>query len=199
MESQQEPKMSAKRFKRLIKAECVDLMQTNVAAVIEGSSVENPEFKSQQFIDSAIESWRQELRMAAYIFGDSYGGMPTKAAFELLENEEFQPIHVEYLNSRNKNQLESNRIVTYSHKYLNIRLLMLIKADRMCSMNLEFTINVNVDTISNRSLCGMGMIEMKVEDNTMCGQMEVTGGLSTKLSVLKSFATADQEEHTVDI
>jgi hypothetical protein len=193
--------MLAKKLKRLIKQECVTLMQTNLADALEKATDRNPLFSNPDFLDASLESWREELRMSAYIFGDSYAGMPQVELERLLANEDFKLAESE--------QYQGKEILAYVHQYLKIMLVAVLQADRLVHMDLNFKLRVNARSVTPGSLCGMGMTRMHIDldgggdldqdapaTGVMTGKMDVTGGLSNKIYVLKSFVTSDQLEES---
>lgn len=165
--------------------ECVNLMQTNVFDVLQKISNKNPLFANQDFVESSLENWREELRASAFIFGDSYKGMSENDVRELVEGEDFEIYFDETAGHL--------KILGYRHKYLNIELAVEIAHGKLDLMTLEFKLRIDMNNITDKSMCGVGMLMMQANsDGVMVGKMNVTGGFLNKIYVLKSFVTADQ-------
>jgi hypothetical protein len=192
--------MSISKFKRLIKQERIDVMQTNVESMnIFGSKI-GQKLKQKfdvnddifgifqnQFNESVVDAWVGDMKASAYIFGDTYEGMSPEELTKTMSEEEFSVAATERV-------INGGSVLTFTHCYLDSAAVAFFRDGKLHKMNLCFKLKFQ-EEISPEKFCGLNIRSLNISDNIATGWLNTTDGLSIKFSVLKSLLTSDQPEY----
>lgn len=179
------------KFERLIKQERIAKMQIDMDGVLESFP---PGLRhNKKFQDSLINSWLDDLKASAFIFGDSYIGIPVEEIDQILLREDFKLAAEEQVPSE-----PSKTILTYIHSYLNIANVLFVEDNKVYKLNSCFRINIGTSGVLTEKLCGLGVKSLNVNDGMMTGQIDGSESLVAKLTVLKSLVKSDQPEYVFE-
>lgn len=172
--------MSITAFKRAIKQELVAEMQTNpwlVASEKTGLGIDHATTRSLATEMSTKHA--ADLRMAAFIFGDTYENQPIQESKDLMEEEGFE------LFSDDKDGK-----ILYLHESLGITAQVKYDyKDELVAIMLMCDMIIDKNELTPTSLTGLGAQGEIIDSRFNC-TVDATCGLSTKMYVLRHLATA---------
>lgn len=173
------------RFNNHIKRECADRLMSNpIAQAISTAAATSFGQISQVVVEESVTDYFLELRAAAFIFGDTYKGMVAEDAIKILFDEGFLPY-----------QEDPSKPVSFCHEYLGMRCFVTLgDEDKIHTIILRIHQTVNANLIKPHSLDFIGIINCDIRGNMMIADIDVTGGLRTKMHVLKSFVSSESNE-----
>lgn len=167
------------QFKRSIKQEMAAEMQINqylVAAEQTGKDINHRETRALA-LKLTLEHATQ-LRTSCFIFGDTIDNQPTDKTHEILLEEGFK------LYSDNLD----NQGSLYIHGSLGITARVTNVDGKLENILLICDYEVDMDLVTTDSLCGLGAFGEICNGKFDC-TVDATCGLSTKMHVLRHFAT----------
>lgn len=179
------------KFERLIKQERITKMQMDIEEILNSFPVGLRSNKGLR--NSSINSWLDDLKAAAFIFGDSYIGISVEEIDKILLREDFKLAATEKIPN-----VPSKSILTYVHSYLNIANVLFADDDKVYKLNSCFRINIGENNVLTEKLCGLGVKSLNVNDGMMTGQIDGSENLVAKLTVLKSLVKSDQQQYVFD-
>lgn len=175
-------KEQGKKFQRYLFQERIKDLKLNpyvVEAVKQKKPIDDPDVIEEAA--PKVEAWVKSNRAGAYIFGDSYDGMPVDDAIKMLMDEEFGP----------QTRLP-NGLIRFKHDYLGLATTPRLTEDgeRLKSIIIDVALVIRRDLLNPNDLSGIGFHEFEVQGNTLYGQLDATTGLQVKMWSLRSMAAS---------
>lgn len=157
-------------------------LQTNpyaIASTLIGKDIDHPDTVAlAEEPDGLVDRWREGCRRSAYVFDDTYEGMPISEAIKALLEEGFDPVD-------NKKK----RVVEFHHPGLS--LLAIPRSDGSGNLK-SIMVGVNTPIIVGKivpnTFCGLGLQDPEIVDDVLQATIDATGGFRTKMHVLRSIS-----------
>jgi len=177
-----------RKFELYMKRERVADLQRNPYLLAEAETGLPPEHpKTQSAIKKHVKQYNTLNRAGAYIFGDTYEGMPIEDALKIIINEGFTPVG-----------RTPNGAIRFQHQYLGIGSTPRCTPDgKLVAIALDLALSVRPQDVNEQTCCGLGLSDPELIGSTLHGQMDATGGLSAKMFVLKSMVKSDINENSI--
>lgn len=127
-----------------------------------------------------VARWNEDNRASAYIFGDTYAGMPIDEVLPIVLEAGFGPI----------GQMP-NGLVRFKHDYLGLALVIRCDNDqKMTAIVVDVALAIRPDLAKTSDFCGLGLCDPEVVGSTLHAQMDATGGFRVKMAGLRRMASA---------
>lgn len=127
-----------------------------------------------------IEKWAKENRAAAYIFGDTYEGMPIQKALDIILDEGFGPIG-----------RMPNGTIRFQHNYLGLALVPRCdKNGKLTAIAMDIALTIRPDLVKTSDFVGLGLCDAEVVGKILYASMDATGGFKVKMFALKNMVSA---------
>lgn len=177
-----------RKFDRAIKKERIMDLQINpyVTAMIEtGESIDHPD--TQRAIIEHTKSYITLNKSNAYIFGDTYGGMPLSEATAIMLKQEF----------RRDKILDNHHIgvTSFSHEYHDITGC-ISSSDGKTANGIELFARIYIGhgEVPIQTFNGLGVLEHTITNGYLNSHISATGGLEIKMAVLRRLAATPHTE-----
>ena len=170
----------AQKFEFHIREAIVADLQMNpyiAASMVTQKSIDDPETIELATREGGIiDQWSESLRDTAYIFGDTYKGMPIVETIKALISEGFDPIE-----SEGGHKFQHEVLGITAHPRCN-------KDSQLISLTLDVAMKVHIDRVNATTCCGLGLKNPNVIGDIFYTKISATGGLKVKMFVLRSMA-----------
>lgn len=175
-------KSQGKKFDRYLLQERVKQLRTNPYDLAAAKFNLPP--NSPQVVRAAqpmVEEWAESNRASAYIFGDTYEGMPIDEALKVIIDENFGPVG-----------RTPQGLIRFKHDYLGLGLTPRCDDDgNLSAIPVDVALEIRTDLVKTTDFCGLGLFDPSVQGNTLYAQMDATCGFRVKMYCLRSLASAE--------
>lgn len=167
-----------RKFDNALLREQVADLQRNPYLLVQMETKEDEDHpKTRLAAKKYVKEYTERCHQNAFIYGDTYEGMPVDEAAKIIMEEGFSPA----------GRTPENHI-RFHHDYLAMGLTPRCddKGKLVCiAGNLALT--VNPAGICPESICGLGLSCMDLTGNTLSGDIDLTGGMKVKMFILRSW------------
>ncbi len=176
-----------RKFDNSLLREQVADLQRNPYLLAEAETGEPEDHpKTRRAAKRYLKEYTRQCHANAFIFGDTYEGMPAEEAVKIIVDAGFSP----------SGRTEGGHI-RFHHDYLAIGLTPRCngKGELTCIAG-NFILDVDHSCIAPESVCGLGMTDAEIVDDVLHANIDLTGGLKVKMFILKSWVAAHINEHS---
>lgn len=164
----------------IMRQRVVELQSNPIVAARQVIGVGPDEEIDENVLKEFVEFWQERCRHSSSTFGDTYPGMTKDQIDDLILKGNFRF----YMKV-------APRLDAYMHEYLDILVVPQYNSKgQMVNIKGRIKLEVGPDSVNEKSCCGLGLIDPKLEDGILESRIDMTFGFNLKMYILKGMVTA---------